>query len=472
MKPRRYPPWEFMLLVDEVNYSLSEQLAVQHRLGEPIVNISSGVSYYPTFNLLLQEVARAIDCPSFHQDYDGPEGHPMGRRAIQTHEYFLSRHGLDLSDEHVLITAGASTAMHLLSLYFAEVYPDAEILVPVPTFPLAGASMAFAGLSVREVFHRREGRLLPTLLDYQAALGERTRLLFLNIFNNPSGECYEEQELTEIIRWSKQVGLISIIDKVSIDMVQGTEVPNVLDIAYEQNYLDHLIIVSSLSKDRCLPGFRIGWIIASPKLITELARYNALISVCPAAPTTALLFMDMLCRTVMSVGSQSQGETPDRVAIARMFVERALTFAPLAPGLADFLKPYMDPRYLNTLFGCFADWHAELMDLLQRNWRLITDDLAGCFVIGAPWRGGFNTFVRMPSLDQVDPYHFTVSLFRQRGIQILPGPSFGGTLADWRSQYGFWIRLSFAMETAKLNAGLERLVSFAQEYKAQTPQQQ
>lgn len=461
---QKYPPWEFILRVDEVNYSLAEQLTVRCRLGEPLINVSSGVSYHPAPHLLIQEATRALDYPMFYQDYDGPEGHPLSRRAIQIHEHFLSRHRVELNDEHVLITNGASTAMHLLSLYFSEFCPDAEILIPVPTFPLAGASMAFAGLKVREVFHNGCGRLLPTLQDYQAALSEHTRLLFLNVYNNPSGECYDHCEMTEIVDWAKRNALTLIVDKVSIDMTQSGNVPNVLDIAYEQDYVDHLIIVSSLSKDRSLPGLRVGWIIASPALIAELARYNALISICPPALTAALLFMDMLCRTVMLWEHPTSGDVSGMATLAETFVEGALAFAPLAPDLTHFLKPYTDRNYLDALFGRYAEWHAGLMDLLQSNWRLITNEFGSHLAVCAPWHGGFNTFVRMPTIDWVDAYQFTIRLFRQCGVQILPGPSFGSTPDDWQKRYGFGLRLSFAMPTAKLNTGLTRLISFAQTY--------
>ncbi len=230
----QYAPYEYMKCIDEVNYSLSEQLAVTKRLGMQLINVSSGVSYYPAPDILLEEIARAVNHPSFCQQYDGPEGSPLGRQAIQCYEHLLSYYGVKLSYENILITQGASMAMHVLGLYFADKYPGGEILVPVPTFALAGSAMKSAGLCVREVFYTRDKRFMPTVLDYQVAQSERTRLLYLNIFNNPTGECYDRQELTEIVQWAKESGITIIVDKVSADLIPDANAPNILDIAYER----------------------------------------------------------------------------------------------------------------------------------------------------------------------------------------------------------------------------------------------
>jgi aspartate/methionine/tyrosine aminotransferase len=226
-----------------------------------------------------------------------------------------------------------------------------------------------------------------------------------------------------------------------------------------------VIVVSSLSKDRSLPGLRVGWIIAPPRLIDELGKYNELIVQASPTPTAALLFVDMLCRAIATTVEDTPNDAGRREAVAETFVERAMAFAPLEPGLTDFITPYTHPEHLHTTWEQYQAWQTGLLNLLRCNWHLLIDNYSDHLVIGAPWQGGFNTFVQLPVLNHVDPYQFTIDFFRQRGIQILPGPCFGSIYADWLPRQGFWVRISFAMDTPELAEGMAQLITFAQGYR-------
>jgi aspartate/methionine/tyrosine aminotransferase len=289
--------------------------------------------------------------------------------------------------------------------------------------------------------------------------------LYLNIFNNPTGECYSRHELTEIVQWARAADIAIIVDKVSADLTSDMGVPNILDIAYEQDFIDDIVIVSSISKDRSLPGLRAGWIIGPTRLIVALADYVNQIAIAPSSLTAVSVFVDMLCRTLEYLADRSTGSVPGMMTVAETFVEQVLAFAPLAPDVGDFMALYTDVAYLQTMIERYRAWHAGLLDLLQYNWLLIADAYSSDLITGAEWQGGFNTFVRVPVIDHVDPYQFTTDLFRQEGIQILPGPCFWSKPPACLPEPCFWMRVSFAMDTAKLDDGLTRSIEFAKEYR-------
>ena len=458
-----YAPWEFMLSVDKVNYNPIEQIQTSEQLSAPLSNIASGVSYYKAPKILLKEMVRAIYSPVFHQDYDGPQGNLAGIRAIQTCEFFRSSQRLELEDNEVMLTQGASMALYLITLYFAELHPGSEMLIPVPTFPLAGASAAFAGLQVKEVQHVGCNRFLPTPQELIHASTINTRLLFLNIYNNPSGETYSEDELAEILCWAKDAGVVIILDNVTVDMPLTREAPNVLEMAQRYDCRDSLVVVSSLSKDRSLPGLRIGWIIASLPIINGLSRYNALMSVSPPTHVGAALFVDMLGRTLHHKFSYVSSSCGEARSAAKGFVARA-TAGPLTPGLSEFFALYRDSTYLETLFNEYFTWHNDLMKLLHKNWCLISEKFGGSLLTGSPCHGGFNTFICVPSRDRVDSLQFTIDLFRQKGVLVLPRPCFESTANERQLETGFWTRVTFAMQTENLERGLRQLIQFAENY--------
>lgn len=454
---RRYQPWEFMLDVDEVNYSIAEQLHVINSRLAPLRNLASGVNFVTPPTLFMEEVARALLYPVFYQDYDGYKGSIIGRRAIQCFETARSVSGSCLSDNHIMITCGAGAALHLLGLYYGDNYTGDEILIPVPTFPLVGATMKAAGLQVREVTHAGSGRFLPLVSEFETALTERTQLIYINLFNNPTGEYYSHEELTQLVALTKKQGITLLVDRVSSDLDISGSLPNILDIAAEQNYLEGVVIVSSLSKDRGLPGLRVGWIIGSPQLIERLASYNSLITMSSPTLGGAVLYIDMLCRSIIFKASflhENIAQYAD--SHSHYFYERIAPLLNLIPDLEDFLKPLRDAAHVASLVGQYLFWQNSLKSLLKQNWELLRNAYADVFVGGIEWKGDFNTFIHIPLLDGIPIYDTTIALFRQNGLQLLPGPVFGFDTGYWE-QHGFWTRLSFAMPEEIWHQGLVTL---------------
>lgn len=109
-----YAPWQFMLDVDEVNYSLPERVA--YYAGHPsaeLINVSSGINALdPPMPLVDFALTMARD-PLFWHDYDGPDGHLAGRVGVAVYESEHSGGLVDLGPDNVIVTAGASAAMML-----------------------------------------------------------------------------------------------------------------------------------------------------------------------------------------------------------------------------------------------------------------------------------------------------------------------------------------------------------------------
>lgn len=456
----QYLPWEYMLEVDKVNYNVDEELQVVAKRKAPLINIASGVNFISPPSLLVEEATRALGYSSFHQYYDGLTGHALGRRAVGCFEALRSKHGIELTDDQIMVTCGASAAMHLLGLYFGDAFKGSAALIPVPTFPLAGATFKAAGLEVQEVTHAGAGRFLPLIDELEAAITEQTRFIYINLFNNPTGEFYSCQEFVHIVALAKQHNIIILVDRVSSDLDITGALPNVLDIASEQEYFDGIIVVSSLSKDRALPGLRVGWIIGSAKLIAHLAYYNACVAMASPVVGGAILYTDMLCRAILQRLSSNTQTIDNRVSfIAQRFYERVIPLAALYPTLRDFLDPLQNTERVRTLVAQYAVWRHQLEQLLRHNWEILRDEYSDQLIGTSEWKGDFNTFVHIPALDSAPVYETTIALFRQYGLQILPGPVFGLDSVHWR-RLGFWTRLSFAIPTPQWRQGLSLLVQF------------
>ena len=185
----------------------------------------------------------------------------------------------------------------------------------------------------------------------------------------------------------------------------------------------------------------------------------------PPSLTAAPILVDMLGRIMKHAASHPLRTNQSVTDAVEMLINSALEFAPLAPDLPEFLAPYTNTEYLQKVFECFNAWHSGFLGLLNRNWLLIKDMYPEDFIISGERKGGFNTFVRVPMIDHVDPYQFTVDVFREHGVQILPGPCFWSNQPAWQPGPYFWMRISFAMPTDKLDKGLNKVIKFARDYK-------
>lgn len=455
----RFRPWEFMLDVDEVNYSRRELLAYAERASAPVVNLSSGTNHLPPpMPLIRAGLAAAVDPECFH-DYDGPAGHQLARIAVAVHENHLGRPDLDLTDECVVVTAGASGAMHLAARALRELAgPAPEALVPVPTFPLAGACLAHAGFAVREVGTGGLRRWLPSVAELDAAAGPRTRLVYVNTFNNPTGEHYTAPELGELVAWARERRVHVLHDQVSSGVSLDRALPNLLPIAARQGYGDGVITVGSLSKSRAIPGFRTGWLIAGRELAERCGRLNELTAPSSVSIAAPLVVMDRLltCAITGRPGDGDAGDLGALLPLVDRFEREVARTEPadgagrrMAAGLAELLGA-------GELLDHLAGWYRGLGDVLRQNVGTLASRFSGLATEGTPWRGDFNTFVRIPALEGRDYLATTHRLFREHGLQTLPAPAFGRRPGWWAGR-GYWLRLSFALPPERWCEGLQRL---------------
>jgi aspartate/methionine/tyrosine aminotransferase len=235
--------------------------------------------------------------------------------------------------------------------------------------------------------------------------------------------------------------------------------PNLLAIAGEQGYADGVITVGSLSKSRAIPGFRSGWLIAGRRLAARCGRLNELTAPSSVSIAAPLVVLDRLLTGAIAGGACDDEPGPCTLLVARLVdrfvreVERTEPAGgaarPLAAALAELLAR---PGLLDHL----RRWYSELRDVLRANVRLLGGRFAHVVEGATPWRGDFNTFVRVPALDGRDCMATTHRLFREHGLQTLPGPAFG-MCPGWWSERGHWVRLSFAMPAERWSEGLGRL---------------
>jgi len=185
-----------------------------------------------------------------HNGYAPSVGILPAREAVAAE---LSRRGMPVNPDRVLITSGTSEGIELTLTALAE--GGDEVLVPLPTYPLYTAVLAKIG--ARPVFYRKDpaNGWLPDVEEIERLVTPATRALVVIDPNNPTGATYPDDVRRALIEIADRHNIPLLADEVYGDLAYDGPVPPMASL-----YPDAPIIsFSSLSKAYLAPGWRSGW---------------------------------------------------------------------------------------------------------------------------------------------------------------------------------------------------------------------
>jgi len=209
----------------------------------------------PEFKKVLKEM---VNSDALSHGYMPNPGHPQVRQAVA--DYLSREHDIKLTPDLILMTVGAAGALNAAT--GALVNPGEEILVPSPYFVGYDHYAFMAGAVLKTVPTDTRFQLDPAAIE--AALTPKTRVMFINSPNNPTGAVYPAAELAKLgevlERASRKFGrrIYLVSDEPYRKIIYDGTVPSVFQ-AYP-----HTIVISSYSKELSLAGERIGYLAVHP----------------------------------------------------------------------------------------------------------------------------------------------------------------------------------------------------------------
>lgn len=234
-------------------------LAAQH---PGCIALALGEPEFDTPQEIRDEVTRALQRGETH--YPPNNGTPFLRRAISE---YMSAQGFDYAPDNVIVTDGATEALHATLLAMLE--PNDEVIIPTPAFGLYE--------SIVRVNHAFPVFLDTARADFQIdedALRDRvtpaTKAIVICSPNNPTGCIFNAASLDAVARVAAETGIYVICDDVYNRLVYTG--------GYERFALRHpelreqTVVVDSFSKPWAMTGWRIGWLAADPSLAVQIAK--------------------------------------------------------------------------------------------------------------------------------------------------------------------------------------------------------
>jgi aspartate aminotransferase len=217
-----------------------------------------------------QGVAKALADNRTH--YLPSSGIPPLRKAFA--EKMRKKNGIPIgSDDEVLVTNGGTHG--LFAAFQTILEPGDEVIIPDPEWPPTMAIVKQAGGVPVQVPLREELGFRWNIADVEKAITPKTRVLYLNSPNNPTGGVLTRSDLEHLAEIAKKKNLLVVSDEAYEDAVfKGEHV----SIASLPGMYDRTIPVYTMSKSYAITGVRVGYFAVKDPVIRDRAAKVVLYS--------------------------------------------------------------------------------------------------------------------------------------------------------------------------------------------------
>ena len=248
--------------------------------GIDVLDFSVGEPDFPTPSCAKEAGKSAID--NNVTRYTANEGTLELRQAIADK---LSReNGVTYGTDQILTSPGAKASLYCAAM--ALFGPEDEVLVPMPywvSYPeqirLAGANPVPLEAAEADGF-----KLNARQLDH--AIGTRTRALILNYPCNPTGACYESNELLALAEVIADHDILVIADEIYEKLLYGgRKFTSIASLG--PGISNRTIIINGVSKAFAMTGWRLGYAAGPKKIIEAMAKVQSHTTSHPASISQA-----------------------------------------------------------------------------------------------------------------------------------------------------------------------------------------
>ena len=236
--------------------------------GVDVVDFGPGEPDFATPHSVAEAGKRAID--RGFTKYTNASGTKALREAIAAR--YNRRYGTALTAESVI--AGNGGKQELFNVALALVRPGDEVIIPSPYWVSFPDQVEFAG--GKAVFAKTDpaNHFRPTMAGIAAVASERTRGIILNSPCNPTGAVIRASELEQIVEWCASRDAFLVFDETyELFVYDGNEHASAMP--WFERYPETVIVVNSMSKTFSMTGWRLGYCVAHPEIISALGKIQS-----------------------------------------------------------------------------------------------------------------------------------------------------------------------------------------------------
>src|SRR3984885_4989776 len=239
----------------------SELKAAARKRGEDIIDFGMGNPDGATPKFIVDKLIEAAQRTTTHR-YSLSRGIPRLRKAICN--WYERGYEVNLDSEtEAIVTIGSKEGIAHLCLALLD---DADtVAVPNPSYPIHIFGPVIAGSKVQSIAldGPDQATLLEKLEHELPRMSPLPKMLILNFPANPTAMCVDLPFFERLVPLCKEMGIYLVHDLAYADITfDGYKAPSVMQVPGAK---DIAVEFFTLSKSYNMPGWRVGFMVGSPK---------------------------------------------------------------------------------------------------------------------------------------------------------------------------------------------------------------
>ncbi|MCS7199505.1 MAG: LL-diaminopimelate aminotransferase [Caldimicrobium sp.] len=257
---KKIPPYLFV----EIDRLKSEKL----KEGAEVIDLGIGDPDIPTPAEIVEVAKRALEKAEYHR-YPSNPGSIFYRKACA--EYMKRRFDVEFDPEaEIVALIGSKEGIAHFPLAFVN--SGDVVLCPDPAYPVYHLGTLISGGTPYYLPLTWERDFLPDLTSVPKNILEKTKILWLNYPNNPTGAMATREFFKEAIALAKKYHFIIAHDAAYIEQYFEEKPLSIFEI---DGAKEVAIEFHSLSKTFCMTGWRIGFAVGNRELVQGLAKIKS-----------------------------------------------------------------------------------------------------------------------------------------------------------------------------------------------------
>lgn len=258
---QRLPPYIFSRVVN--------QMMEERRSGEDIIDLGMGNPDIPTPSPIVDKMKEALDNPRNHR-YSASRGIKGIRKAIC--DWYERRYEVELDPEtEAIATIGAKEG--LAHLVLVTLGPGDVVFVPNPCYPIHFYASVIAGADVRSIPFTDDLDFFEQLSTACRYTWPLPKMIVLNFPHNPTTRVVEPDFFRKVVDFARERKIWLVHDLAYADLVyDGYRAPSLLEVPGAKEVG---VEFYSMTKGYSMPGWRVGFCVGNPILVSALARIKS-----------------------------------------------------------------------------------------------------------------------------------------------------------------------------------------------------
>jgi aspartate aminotransferase len=220
--------------------------------GKDIIGLSLGEPDFNTPDFIKDAAIEAIN--QNYNSYSPVDGYVELKEAICTK--FKRDNNLDYAPNQIVVSTGAKQSIANIAQVLLN--PGDEVLLPAPYWVSYSAIATLCEAKYVEIPSSIENDFKITPAQLEAVITPKTKMIFFNSPNNPSGTIYSEAEYRALAAVLEKHPKIFILSDEIYEHINYNTTP--FSFAAIESMYDRTITVNGLAKAFAMTGWRIGYI--------------------------------------------------------------------------------------------------------------------------------------------------------------------------------------------------------------------